>query len=641
MALLLLPMLGCALLAARLGVSHWLLLLAAAVAGSGVLSLAVFWVYLVNNRLGHGFSLAVTVLSAIVLADACRHRGAGWRRLRPLLPVGALYAAASFFYTALAYLHVSFGSNTNLGPDRFNTNLPVDNVLPLLFARQLQTSVRPLPAQLLRGWQSSDRPPLQTGYYLMQQSVLHTGHFNDYELLSIMLQCLWIPGLWALLAAMGKPRRAVCLCLAAVVFNGFIFQNTIFTWPKLIAVAGVMIATAALCTRQTERLTTSRVAGALVGLSVGTAMMAHPGSAFAMIGVAGTVAVLWLVPRLRPAGWRPPAWRFLWPAGVAAGVCYEPWSLYYEKRYQPPANALTELQLANRPGPVPHKTTTQVIVGAYRHAGLHTVITNKISNFERPFIHTLDYPRWCVAVVYHMLTGNRAAAAWEAQQIVHVQFFYISTIVGVAGWGLFALYGRALWEFGSRMRARFARGGGARPQLAASAYSQDYVLLAVIGICWICWCLVLFGPGATVAHQGTYFVEPVLIALGVLGLWSLSHRLAAVVVLGSGAFTLGLYEHFTPVIKTANKTWEYNPRNPFSLGQLGIKSVPTGGVNTHPDTAGSLALLVVSVLLCVAALWWVSSDRRSPGPDELIADAAAQEQSSIRRRLERTRQLAA
>jgi len=32
---------------------------------------------------------------------------------------------------------------------------------------------------------------------------------------------LWIPGLWALLVAMGKPRRAVALCMTAVVFNGF------------------------------------------------------------------------------------------------------------------------------------------------------------------------------------------------------------------------------------------------------------------------------------------------------------------------------------------------------------------------------------------------------------------------------------
>ncbi|HWG25989.1 hypothetical protein [Actinospica sp.] len=632
-ALLLVPALACALLAARLGVSHWLLLLTAAVAGSGVLSLAVFWIYLASSAWGRGFSLTVTGLSVLVLVDACRHRFAGWRTLRPLLPMALLWTTAGFFAAALAYLHVSFASNTNVGPSRFQVALPSDNVLPMLFAKQLMTPHRPLPALLIRAWQSSDRPPLQTGYYLMQQSVLHSGRFNDYELLGILLQCLWIPGLWALLVAMGKPRRAVALCMTAVVFNGFIFQNTIFTWPKLIAAAGMMLATAIVCTRQAEQLRTSRLAGLLVGLAVGTAMMGHPGSAFAVLGLGGVIAALWVVPRLRPSGWRPPAWRFVWPAAVAAVVTYEPWSLYYQKHYQPPANALTELQMADKDGPVPNKTTTQVIVDAYKSIGTHKAISNKIANFKTPFDHVLDYPRWCVSVVYDVLTGHPGAAAKVADQIVSAQFFYIGTILGFAGWGLLALYGRALWELWLRARAKFTR-GGERPQLAPSGYSQEYILLAAIGLYSLIWCLLLFGPDSTIAHQGTYFTEPVLIALGVIGLWSISHRLAAAVVILSAAFTLWLYVRFTPVVKVFNYAWIYDARNPFSVGVLGIKSSFTGGSNTDPATAGAQVLLAVSVVLCVAALWWVAADRRTPGPA-----AAVPVQPTGRRRRAHARQL--
>lgn len=641
-ALLLVPAIACALLAVRLGVSHWLLLLTAAISGSGTLGLAVFWVYLANNHLGRGFSLAVMVLSLSIMADACRGRAAGWRALRPLLPMTALYMAAAFFSSALAYLHVSFASNTNVGPSRFETGLPADNVLPLLFAKQLQASHRPLAAVLTRGWQSSDRPPLQTGYYLMQQSVLHSGHFNDYELLGILVQCLWIPGLWALLVAMGKPRGAVCLSLAAVLFNGFIFQNTIFTWPKLIAAAAVLLTAAILCTRQSAHLMTSRTAGLLVGLAIGTAMMTHPGSLFALIGVVGVIAVLWLLPRLRPTGWRPPTWRFLWPAAVAAVLSYEPWSAYYQKHYQPPANALTELQLAEVHGPVPGKTATQVIIQAYQKAGLHTAISNKIANVKEPFTHLLDYPRWCAAVVYHMLTGHPGTAAKDAAEIINAQFFLIGVIVGFAGWGLLALYGRALWEFGLRVRARFTRDGGQPPRLTPSSYSQEYVLLGVIGISYIVWCLVLFGPGSTIAHQGTYFYEPVLIALGVIGFWSVSHRLAAVVVVVSAAFTLWLYVRFTPVATVPNQTWLYDPSDPFKVGVMGITPLATGGSNTDPATTGAMALLVVSVVLCAGALWWIAADRDTPGLDESGDEAgAALGPVPGRRRRARSRQLVA
>jgi hypothetical protein len=630
-ALLLAPAFACALLTARLGVTHWLLLLTAAISGSGALSLAAFWIYLASEHVGRGFSIAVTGLSVLVMLDALRHRCAGWRTLRPLLPMGLLYVTAGFFTSALAYLHVSFASNTNIAPSRFQTGLPADNVLPMLFAKQLMTTHRPLPPLLTRGWQSSDRPPLQTGYYLLQQSVLHSGHFNDYQLLAMLLQCLWVPGLWALLYAMGKPRGAIGLSLTAVLFNGFVFQNSIFTWPKLIAAAALLLFAAIMCTRESAHLMSSRFAGVLAGLAIGTAMMSHPGSLFAVVGLVVVFGVMWLIPRVRPAGWRPPSWRFLWPMALVAAICYEPWSLYYGKHYQPPANALTELQLADREGPVPGKTTTQVIVEAYKSIGVHKAISNKIANFETPFDHIWDYPRWCVAVVYHVLTGHPGSAQKVATEIVRAQFFYIAPILGFVGWGLCVLYGRALWEFGTRVRARFGRSTDGAPQLAPSSYSvfsQEYILLAIIGVYSIAWCLLLFGPWSTIAHQGTYFTELVLIALGVIGFWSLSPRLTAAVVLVSSAFTLWLYVRFTPLNTVSSFTWLYNPRNPFTVGVVGLKGIPTGGKNTDPVTAGSMTLLIVSVALCLVALWWTTSDRRAPAPS---AELPAVEPASGRR----------
>lgn len=601
--LLLLPVTACSLVAARLEVTHWLLLLAAGIGGSGVLAVAVFWAYLASARYGGDFAVVITVASAAVLLEACRGGYAAWKALRPLLPVTALFAAAGFFNTAMAYLHEKFAAQPNPGVTRYLIGLPKDNILPWIFARQLEAKARPLPALLVRGWQSSDRPPLQTGYDLMQHAVLGTARFDDYVLLGILLQGFWIIGLWALLRSMGRESWAVAACLTASVFNGFVLQNTVFTWPKLLAAAGPMLAVAIVCTRQFPALRRSRAAGVLTGAVAGCGMTGHPGSAFALGGAAVVIAALWLLPRLRPAWWQPPTWRFLWPVGTIAALCYAPWSLYYTKHYQPPANALTELQLADTPGPVPGKTTTQVIVGAYKHAGLHNVVSNKISNMVTPFRHTLDYLHWTLSSLYHELTGNHAAAAKAAHLLVTAQFFNLGAILGLTGWGLIVLYGRAVREFAARRRG--SGGSSGIPLRAPAELDQEYILLAIVGVYALAWCLVLFGPTATVAHQGTYFTEPVLIALGILGFWTISRRLAIAVAVISATLTLWLYITFTPV--------------------SAIMTNASGAHNTDAATHHALAYLVVAIAACVAALSWIGMDKFDycgPVIDAALADIA-------------------
>jgi hypothetical protein len=581
--LLLLPITACALLAVRCGVSHWLLLMTSAVAGSGVLALVTFWAYLAGPRFGRGVAIALALASALVLLEACRHRFAAWKALRPLLPVSALFAASGFFNVATAYLHQSFATQPNPGMNRYRIALPSDNNIAWFFAKQLEAKARPLPEYVVPGWQSSDRPPLQTGYYLMQHAVLNTSNYNDYLITSIVLQGCWILGLWALLRAMGKGRWAVAACLFAAMFNGFVLQNTVFTWPKLIAAAGILLAAAIVCTRQFPALRRSRAAGALTGAAAGAGMMGHPGSVFALGGLALVIAALWLLPRLRPGWWQPPTWRFLWPAGALFALCYGPWSLYYTQIYQPPGNALSQVQLANTIAP--GQSTLKTVVNAYKQAGLHTTVTDKISNLKTPFRGTFSYLHWMLATVYHELTGHDAAAAKAAHHIVTAQFYYLGAILGIVGWGLLILLVRAGRDLVRRIRApkglTLARGG--------ADYSQEYLLLAVISIYSLVWAIALFGPKATAAHQGTYFTEPVLLALGVLGFWSISRYLGMALALISGFFTLWVYVAFTPVTT--------------------LRTNLIGGYNDSLATGPASTYLALGILACLLAAWWVGADR--------------------------------
>lgn len=600
--LLLLPMTACALLTARLGVTHWLLLMTAAVAGSGFLALVVFWAYLAGARFGRGVAIALTLASVAVLLEACRGRFAAWKALRPLLPVTALFAASGFFNVATAYLHESFATQPNAGIDRYRINLPSDNNIAWFFARQLEAKARPLPEYVVPGWQSSDRPPLQTGYILMQHAITNTANYNDYLVSSIVLQGCWILGLWALLRAMGKGRWAVAACLFAAVFNGFVLQNTVFTWPKLIAAAGILLAAAIVCTRQFPGLRRSRVAGALTGAAAGAGMMGHPGSLFALGGIAVVIAALWVLPRLRPDWWRPPTWRFLWPAGALFALCYGPWSLYYTQVYQPPGNALSQVQLANTIAP--GQSTLKTVVNAYKQVGLHQTVTNKLSNLKTPFRGIPSYLHWALSTVYHELTGHDSEAAKSAHHLVTAQFYYLGAILGFVGWGLLILIIRAIRDLTRRVRAS-QRPGLARP---GADYSQEYLLLTIVCVYSLVWAVALFGPKATAAHQGTYFTEPVLLALGILGFWSISRHLAVAVSLISGLFTLWVYVAFTPITP--------------------LRTNLIGGYNDSPATGPAAMYLAVGILACLIAAWWVGSDKFGYGivpPQATRPDVEARE----------------
>lgn len=117
------------------------------------------------------------------------------------------------------------------------------------------------------------------------------------------------------------------------------------------------------------------------------------------------------------------------------------------------------------------------------------------------------------------------------------------------------------------------------------------------------WCLALFGPGATTAHQGTYFTEPVLIALGILGFWSVSRRLAVSVAAVSAAFTLWVYIAFTPV--------------------KAIAADASSAHNTAQATSSASAYLVVGIAACLASLWWLGTDEFDLG-DPYVAGATSE-----------------
>jgi len=575
LVMLLLPAAACVLVGRRFGVTNPVLLLACGFVGSGVLSFAVFWLYLVGARVGHAAALAVDFAALVVLVDACRGGFARWRQLRSLAPVTVLFAVAGLFNLALDYLHGGLSGTAagDIAPNRFIAGLPGDNELPLLFARQLESHVRPLPHLLAWGYQSSDRPPLQTGYYLLEQAVVRNGGFDVYQVFSTLVQCYWIFGLWALLYAARRPRWGISLSLAAALFSSFTIANSFFTWPKLVSAAGALLCCAVLFSPEVRVLRESKLAGVLAGGSLGVSLLGHPSGLFAVPAIAFVLALLWRFPAIRPRDWEPPARAVFMATSAAFGLTYLPWMLY-QKLYQPPANAVMEMQLANRPSPVQGKSTARVIVDAYEKLNAHQLVSHKISNLTTPFDHTFGGLVEAARVVYHSALGQNGAAAGAANRLITLQFFFIGPTLGLIGLGIVILLLRGVVAGIQR---------GSRREGA----SWELVWLLIVAATIVVWALILFGPDATVAHQGSYILELICFAVGVLGWWSLSPRAAVLVVAGTSALTLWMFVRFTP-------------------------NVAVHGSSMQAHISVSVAvLLTASVIACLASLWWLGADART------------------------------
>lgn len=455
---------------------------------------AVFWAYFAHPLAGRVASWTAVLGAALALVLALRARRVG-RRERPpttaryaawgdreTVGAGALTVLVAAFYLGMLFIpgweHLPIGA---IAAQRFSSaGLANDNTLPGLFAEKLSAGEDLLP--FLQGdWHSSDRPPLQTGFALLVRplTLAAGGHpeFLD-GTAGMVFQLAWVPALWALLRGTGLDRRATARVIAAVAPTGFLFLNSVYVWPKL---GGAALAAGAWCLLVSAEGGGRRPAvrpAALAGGLAALGYLSHGAVVFALLAVG-----LWLV----VAPGRFPGWPAA-GAGVGAFVLLNaPWALY-GKLYDPPANRLLKWHLAGAV-PVDARPTGRTLRESYAAAGVGGTLANKATN---------------VAMIFggdFRAVPALSAAGAEARR--RDDFYYTFRTLGVWNLGWPAL----VW-LGWRHRRRQRQGTGD---------GRDGFLLATAGVGFLTltvWAALMFGPRATVIHQGAYL--PPLFFLGVL-----------------------------------------------------------------------------------------------------------------------------
>lgn len=476
-------------------------LLVAAAGLAAIAGYCVLWAYFLDASTGTPVTAGVFGGAALINFWGGRRSRAKtlWKDPDWLLPI-LLMAAAATLYTGLLFMFPAEQPMSELAQVRLGWQFPPDNELPRIFAERLRLEqpLKPFFAE----WQSSDRPPLQTGWILLLgwvPSLVGTASSDADHQMAMWFQLLWVPAVWAWMRSMGVRLRTTALVIAAIVPSGFFIFNSVYVWPKLSA-AALMIGAftlwflgnsgggtegeaqgAAASTFREADLPRAVVAGALASL----AFLSHGGAAFAFLAL-----VPFLVFRRRTGG------ILQWIAGGAAlFLLLLPW-LAYQRFYDPPGTNLIKLHLSGT-WSTDDRGTLEVIADAYAEASPGEILNHKLKN------------------VGHLFLGpwrGLLPDGGEDPQIVRRWEFY-RTFFALGWWnlGFGALAAAALPSVRRRSHNTELKGLG--------------ISLAWVGVTVLVWAGLMFVGGATIIHSGSYTVLMILFPALALALWRL-HPLA-------------------------------------------------------------------------------------------------------------------
>lgn len=451
------------------------------ICAGATLGYLAFWEFFFSTILGQIVSVTIYLAALGLLVSLRRTVKSTVKAIRePFLFV----ALAALCYTSFYFLFSDpFLPGAGYASDRFFRDmLPADNIIPKIFAERIYER-KPVHPFCCGDWLSSDRPPLQTGIVLMERPLMLPATDRselDYQVLATALQCFWICGIWCLLTVIGTERRRIRQLIGFLIFSGFLFYNSVYAWPKLLAATCILFLLTILFDIGRNKRALTNFEAVLAADCLGLALMAHPGSVFSL-----AIFVVLLV-RLR---------RFFTLRQVAMGLLiimafYLPWSAY-QKYVDPPGNRLLKMHLAGV-GPVDSRTTWEAIRDTYKSFPLGRIAYFKWENTLHlggdDFFNSYGLTDWKGPRIDHEATERSR----NAQRV------YMWNAVGLAnlGWlaGLFLLVKRR-WK------------GLAIP------YGGWLIAAALANL--IFWLMITFGPKETQTAHSSY-ADILLLSVGLM-----------------------------------------------------------------------------------------------------------------------------
>lgn len=460
------------------------------VLGSAILGYLSFYAFLFSKTGGKllVFAIYLSALTVIGLA-IWRYQSNVKNLAKKVAEPFAIAAVTGLCYLCFTFMFINpmATGGAYLDGRFFTPQMPGDNIIPLFFAQRLYDQ-KPLRPFCCGGWLSSDRPPLQTGIFLMQRPLSPTGNVDlDYQLVATTLQTLWICGVWFLLTTLGVDAIQIRRAIVLLIFSGCIFYNTVYTWPKFLAGTLVLFFAGILVELIRSRRAAAYLDTIVAALCLGLALVSHPGSLFSL------VALPFVLFRFRP----------LFPVRQLALVLpillafLLPW-MAYQKFVDPPGNRLIKWHLAGH-SEIEPSPPMEVIRKAYATYSWSQLAALRWSNIKllagfQPFglYGSFGLQDWTTRnggleidqVASESSRSAQRDAIWDAVGLLNI------------GW-----FAAAYFFFKKRSKPKVP-------------YSGWFLLIVAVNMLF--WCLVEFGPQFTTIATCS-FGDFLLLCVGLLG----------------------------------------------------------------------------------------------------------------------------
>jgi len=531
-----LPMVAAALLCARLGVTRVPVLLAISLAAGAALAMLAFWAYFLNREAGESCSYFILFSSVAAIGGSLYGGRIEAGLLRRLATPFALWALGSVFLVFLGFLHGGSDQPLAMASTRFSSPLPSDSQIPLFFTEWFFNNGHHGTPPIFPGeWLASDRPPLQIGYALAQRPFGWDRAGLDYQVLGVVLQQLWIVGLWALLVAARLGRTTRGLAVITVLVSDVAIVNGFYVWPKLLPAALVLAAAALVVTPLWAELRRKLLAAVLIAALLALAMLAHGSTIFGVIPLALIAAYRGL-----------PSWRWVGVALLTGIVLMAPWSTY-QKHGDPPGDRLTKWMLAGVVE-IDGRSTSEAIFDSYGEAGIGGTIHNKAENFVTMAGSGPAF-EFGENAVDELSSGDVGGAVREVR---FAFFFYLLPSLGLLLFAPLAMVA--------------ARGRG---RLRRIDWSFSLTCFAIVLVGCLFWGLLLFGnfPARPAIHVGSLALPILALCGAVAGLRAVFPRGAVYFVAFAALTMLALY---VPVLSPL-------PGSSFSIWAALLALIGLGG----------------------------------------------------------------
>ncbi|HUB93403.1 MAG TPA: hypothetical protein VMB52_02775 [Verrucomicrobiae bacterium] len=391
--------------------------------------------------------------------------------LPPLLITAAIFCVNTALLYSCRYPVASFddrrpANNTFCSIKDF----PLDNGLPEMFGVDI---LQHQPDPMVLDWSIANRPPLQIAATLpiedLDSNATPSRISTYYNLFSIFLQLLWVGAAWALFQRLKIRRRYQIVLFIGFCATGFFYLNSVFVWPKLLAGALVLAGMTPFIGAKLNKNLFRYLPVAATLISLG--LMSHGGVVFTVIPF-----VCFMLYKLWQNKERD--YRQVGIAAVIALAILIPWQVYTASI--PNASYLIKYQFANvtDASQAAKHGTVKTILNAYESITFGQWVSYKLQNVRTLFDGTGDQGFMYICPIDHVVASRDDCVKQRDLTFFSTLFSLESFAVGF----LFLIY--------QAFRRRL------------DSFDKESLLLIAVSL--VLWVLLLFAPGSTVVHQGSY-----------------------------------------------------------------------------------------------------------------------------------------